>query len=249
MRGSEPVTNPCSPEANLNAIAKLLEKLCSLHQIQEELVHLGIENVKACLFTEEVAATLTDSLSAISPNIGLETGSEAHMKTIGKCGTPSDVLRAVDIAMNYGMTPFVYFIYGLPGEDATTVENSLQIMRELSRRGVERIILYGFRPLPGSAFEGFVSPSPDDAISQELRSEAAQINRAKKERYIGKIVRGIASEPSWEKHGYTMVYPFHEGPIMTIQGGFSPGTMLNLKVTRVLSPGLVEAEVIRNEKI
>ncbi|TFG33789.1 B12-binding domain-containing radical SAM protein [Candidatus Thorarchaeota archaeon] len=246
MRGMEPLTDPCYPPANLTAIRELLEKINALPQVASKEVHIAIENMKACLFTEEVAGTLVKALPLTSPNIGLETGSEQHMREIGKCGSPSDVISAVAIAARYGMKPFVYFIYGLPGETPESVTESLNIMRAVSKAGAERIILYGFRALPGSAFEGYPDSKVKDDLGLILRQEADLINRQKKENYLGLVLRGVAAEPSWNSHGYTMIYPLAEGPLMTVHGGYSPGTLLSVRITKVLSGGLLEGEVVQN---
>ena len=244
MRGDEPLTNPCYPPANLAAIEDLLGRLNSLPQVSEGNVHIAIENMKACLFTNKVAQTLKKSMISSSPNIGLETGSEDHMRQIGKCGSPDDVVRAVKVAKAYDMNPFVYLIYGLPGETAETTEQSVQMMRSVAEAGAERIILYGFRSLPGSAFANYPESSLKDEFGQILRNEAEKINLQKKEQYLEKIVRGIAAEPSTTHHGFTMVYPLEEGPLMTIPGGFSAGTLVFVRITEVLSSGLVAGEVV-----
>ncbi len=244
MRGEPPLTDPCYPPANLSAIKDLLGRLNKLPQVSEGLVHIAIENMKACLFTNKVAKTLKKSMISSSPNIGLETGSEYHMRQIGKCGSPDDVVRAVKVAKLHDMKPFVYLIYGLPGETAETTEDSIQMMQRVCEAGAERIILYGFRALPGSAFAGYPESSQKDEFGQALRNEAEKINRQKKEQYLETVVRGIAAEPSNTHHGFTMVYPLEEGPLMTVPGGFSAGTLLSVKVTEVLSSGLVAGEVV-----
>jgi radical SAM superfamily enzyme YgiQ (UPF0313 family) len=244
MRGTEPLTDPCYPLANLSAIENLLGRLNSLPQVSEGNVHIAIENMKACLFTNDVAKSLKKSMISSSPNIGLETGSDYHMQQIGKCGSSGDVVRAVKVAKSHDMKPFVYLIYGLPGETAETTEQSVQMMRAVSEAGAERIILYGFRALPGSAFADYPESSLKDEFGQILRKEAEKINRQKKDQYLKKVVRGIAAEPSRTHHGFTMVYPLEEGPLMTVPGGFSAGTLLSIKVTEVLSSGLVGGEVV-----
>jgi radical SAM superfamily enzyme YgiQ (UPF0313 family) len=231
----------------LEAIAELLESLASLRQISDGSAHVGIENMKACLLTDPAADAISQHLRSVSPNIGLETGSPEHMRRVGKCGSPEDIVHAVRVARAHGMHPFVYLIYGLPGETEETVRESIQLMREISDEGVERIILYGFRPLPGSAFEHCPPSSVENELGRRMRREAERINRGNKVRYVGLVIRGIAAEPSWAKHGHTMVYPLDEGPVVTIQGGYSPGTLLNVRVTGVLSPGLVTGEVVQQE--
>lgn len=247
MRGSYPMTNPCSPDANIEAISTLIEKIMEIPMMAEGSAHLSIENMKACLFTEHVAHVLSRLLQSTSPNIGFETGSESHFNAIGKCGNPTDIVRAVSLAKKHGMTPFVYFIYGLPGEDETTVEESAKAMNLVAEAGAERIILYGFSPLPNSAFAQFPSSSARDPLSERLRSEASRINRDRKVDYIGRVIRGIAAEPSWNRHGFTMVYPLNEGPLMTVEGGYSAGSMLEVEIIEVLSPGLLNGRVVDNQ--
>jgi radical SAM superfamily enzyme YgiQ (UPF0313 family) len=242
-RGSDPLTNPCEPKANIDAISDLLQRLTSLSPIEEGRTRISIENVKACLFTDEVASALSRSMKGISPNIGVETGSDEHLRRIGKCGSTGDVLRAVKTAVEHSMAPFVYLIYGLPGETPETIQESIRFMNAVAQAGAERIILYGFRALPGSAFSGFHEPSAKNPMYAELKQEAAKINRAKKKEYLGKTMLGIAAEPSWERHGYTMFYPLEEGPLITVRGGFSPGTLLPIQIRKVLSSGLVEGIV------
>ncbi|MFW9978441.1 MAG: B12-binding domain-containing radical SAM protein [Candidatus Thorarchaeota archaeon] len=245
MRGSYPMTDPCSPGTNIESIQDLVQRIMSLPQFVEGLAHLAIENMKSCLFNEDIAKTLASVLKTTSPNIGLETGSEEHSRQIGKCGSPADVVRAVQLAVKYGMKPFVYFIYGLPGENESTVEESVKVMNRLAEVGAERIIMYGFRPLPSSAFADFPAPEPRDPLSERMRAEASRINRARKVDYVGQVIRGIAAEPSWDKHGFTMVYPMGEGPLMTVEGGYSAGTILDIEITDVLSPGLLGGRTIR----
>ncbi|MFX0045276.1 MAG: B12-binding domain-containing radical SAM protein, partial [Candidatus Hermodarchaeota archaeon] len=242
-RGSDPLTNPCEPEANIDAISDLLRQITSLPRLVEGRTRVSVENVKACLFTDEVASALSRSMKGISPNIGVESGSDDHLRRIGKCGSTGDVLRAVKVAANHGMAPFVYLIYGLPGETPETIQESISLMKAVAEAGAERIILYGFRALPGSAFSDFYEPSPKNPLYAELKQEAAKINRAKKKEYLGKTVLGIAAEPSWERHGYTMFYPLDEGPLITVRGGFSSGTLLPIQIKKVLSSGLVEGIV------
>ncbi len=244
MRGSHPLTDACEPKPNLDAISSLLNDIVSLPQFDNNNTHLAIENIKACLFTDDVAQVIAKSVPTTSPNIGLETGSEHHARQIGKCGTPYDVIRAVRTARSYGMNPFVYLIYGLPGETPESVEQSISMMRELSKIGVERVILYGFRPLPNSAFASFPEPTLRNPLAERMRRVAQEINREKKTDYVGKTVRGVVAEPSWAKKGYSIVYPLGEGPIMTVHGGFSPGTLLDIKITKVLSEGLLLGVVV-----
>ncbi len=248
MREGLPLSIPCEPEANIPEIVHLLKRITDLPQVASGEVYLAIENMKACLFSEDVARALSEILPSTSPNIGLETGSESHSHQIGKCGSPQDVVRSIQLAREFGMTPYVYFIYGLPGETAESVEESIRIMRNVADAGAERIILYGFRPLPNSAFTAFPAPSSGNPFAERLREEANRINSERKQNYVGLVIRGIAAEPSWERHGYTMVYPLSEGPLMTVEGGYSAGTLLDVQVTDILSPGLLLGQSVSSQE-
>ena len=43
-----------------------------------------------------------------------------------------------------------------------------------------------------------------------------------------------------------MVNPLEEGPLMTVPGGYSPGTLLNVRINKVLSGGLVAGDVVHD---
>ena len=60
-------------------------------------------------------------------------------------------------------------------------------------------------------------------------------------------ISGVAAEPSLTHKGYTMVYPLGEGPIMTVLGGYSPGTVMKVRVVKPLSAGLLLGEVLRED--
>ncbi|MBD3404930.1 MAG: radical SAM protein [Candidatus Lokiarchaeota archaeon] len=245
QRGPYPLTTPCSPSANIEAVSSLLSKIKSLPQMQDGTAHLSIENIKACLFTESVAETFSRFLPGNTPNIGMESGSESHARAIGKCSSPQDVLKAVRIAKKHNLDPFVYLIYGLPGEDFLTIKKSIEMVEELTDIGVERIILYGFRPLPGSAFADFEPPLHDSPMITKLKKAVRTANRDRKFTYLGRVIKSIAAEPSKTHSGYTMFYPLQEGPLITAQGGYSAGTLVNIEITEVLSDGLVRGEVVK----
>ncbi|NWF96668.1 MAG: B12-binding domain-containing radical SAM protein [Candidatus Thorarchaeota archaeon] len=244
FRAPYPLTDPCHPRANLDAIRSLLSTVTHIEEFRNGSCHLSIENIKACLLDDRVAELLSELLPGSRPNIGVETGSASHMKRIGKCGSPDDVIRAVRTAHAHGMSPFVYFIYGLPEESPESVAESVALMRQLSEAGAGRIILYGFQSLPCTAFDGFPDSNRNDPVASALRKEANRINLSKKEDYVGRLVRGIAAEPSWEHFGQTIVYGLENGPMMTVTGGFSPGTVVTVRVTSVVSPSLLAGEVI-----
>ena len=41
-----------------------------------------------------------------------------------------------------------------------------------------------------------------------------------------------------------MVYPMSEGPLMTVEGGYSSGTIMDVEIIEVLSPGLLKGRAL-----
>jgi len=81
---------------------------------------------------------------------GIESGSQKIMDTIKKGITPDKVRTAARLTSEVGIDSFASFILGLPGETADTVQESVQLAREIFEGyGVQ----YGFHflaPFPGT---------------------------------------------------------------------------------------------------
>ena len=153
--------------------------------------YLMIENVKACLVDEKVASILGKYLEGTPVHIGAESGDDKLLEEIGRPCTTDDVRRAVITLRKYGLKPYVYFIYALPGETEESARKTVDFMEELYRLGVEKITAYRFRPLPGTAFEGLRTEVT--SASRMIAEKAKEINERAKVRYIGAKVKAIAA--------------------------------------------------------
>ncbi len=245
QRGSEvPMTDPCNPKANIDAIEDLLESINSIINSKKKKIDVTVENIKACLFDENVVKIISKYLPNSSLNIGCETGDTKHYLSIGKPGSPQVVLSAVKIAARYGLSPFVYFIHGLPGQTKKTVSKTEKFMWDIYNAGAARIILYGFRSLPRSAFYGLPEEFPISSDSMVLVRAAEKINALIKQRYLGKIIEVVAAEPLKNPRGYTICYPIGPEPAVSVKGKFEVGTFLKVKIIRVISDRLLEGRVI-----
>ncbi len=241
-----PMTDPCEPKANVEAIEDLLIEITNIIKSKGKQTDVTIENIKACLLDEEVAKVIAKYLPNSSLNIGCETGDTSHYLSIGKPGSPQVVLNAVRTAVSYGLSPFVYFIHGLPGQTKKTVLKTEQFMWKIYNMGASRIILYGFRSLPRSAFYGM--PEESSNLSSEsmiLVRAAEKINAEIKKKYIGKIIDVVAAEPLKNPRGYTITYPIGPEPVVSVKGDFSSGTFLRVKIIRVISDRLLEGRVVQ----
>jgi radical SAM superfamily enzyme YgiQ (UPF0313 family) len=82
-------------------------------------------------------------------SFGVESGNEDILKSIKKGITLEQVISAVKICIEIGITPHLSFILGLPGETPETLKDTVEFGNELKHMGA----LHGFHllaPFPGS---------------------------------------------------------------------------------------------------
>jgi len=82
-------------------------------------------------------------------SFGIESGNAGILKTIKKRITLEQVVAAVDMCSQAGVTPFASFILGLPGETPDTLRETIAFGKRLESKG----LVYGFHilaPFPGT---------------------------------------------------------------------------------------------------
>ncbi len=240
----EPLTDPRSPEPNYSAIEELLASLRSI--AEESGAYIMVENIKPSLFTERAARILAEYLPGTPVHIGCETGDPAHSRMLGRPSAPSEALEAARRAARHGLRPYVYFIHGLPAQTRETVERTVELIEKLDEAGVEKVTVYRFKPLPMSAFEHEPPgrPASRDPLSYRIVEAARQLNTRRKMRLVGKRMKVIVAEPHPRHRRYAYAYPLEDGPaVLLVDGAAMIASVVEAKVTRVLSDRLVEAEV------
>jgi len=240
-----PLTNPCHPQANVYAIEELLSSLYSLKHVGEGRVTISIENIKACLVNEDVAGVLGKYLKGTTVHIGLETGSDVfNDKVLGKPISVSDVLRAARLLRGNGLRPYVYLMHSLPFASRKVYEETINVVRELGRIGVEKITLYKYTPLPYTAFEKIPpwSRGVEDYIVR-LKKIVDKYNLIAKRSILGSTLEAYLVESSGKLYGY----PVKHGPVIFLgrvrREGLS-GCLALVKVTKA-STRYVVGEVVR----
>ncbi len=244
----EPLTDPCNPPANLEALRALLEALFDkVPEFQTRDAYLLVENVKACLVDERVAKLLGEYLHGTPVHIGVETGSDRHMWLIGRPITRADAERAVKLLAGHGLEPYVYFIYGLPWEDDETRRETIELMERLWRLGAVKVTAYRFRPLPGTAFQDFEPPRPGSP-SYEILEKAVELNRREKLRWVGRRVRAVVA--GWHPARRMLVaYPLPHGPVVLVRGHRALiGWLVRLEVTGVESDRMLRGRIVARLK-
>jgi radical SAM superfamily enzyme YgiQ (UPF0313 family) len=251
MVPTHPLTDPCNPPPNINEIESLLAKLMSIQQTlgltERDYVYVSVENIKPCLFNDEVASVIARYLPKSTIHLGCETGSEEHSSKLGRPSSPAQALDAVRTAAKHGLRPYVYFIHGLPGQTSQTATDTVDMMKQMVKTGAEKITLYRFKPLPLSAFEMFppASPAKRDENSDKIERIARRLNMESKSNLLGKTLDVITCKPVSEgRREGTISYPVSDGPVVLLsRQNFKQGKRLKVKIIEVLSDRLVKGEL------
>ncbi|GBF09445.1 conserved hypothetical protein [Aeropyrum pernix] len=82
-------------------------------------------------------------------SIGLQSGSDMLLERVGRGHGVEEAVRAAGLAIEYGFTPVVDIIFGMPGESYEDVVETVNAMYRLSSMGA-RLRLHHFLPLPGT---------------------------------------------------------------------------------------------------
>ncbi len=242
----EPLTDPRNPSPNTDAINELLYRLTSLPEVSSGEVYVMIENVKPNLVTEEVAGILGKYLRGTPVHIGLESGDENHHKALGRPSTVEEVLKAVKLLRKHGLRPYVYVIHGLPGEDDSVISNTIRSLKKIWSAGVEKITLYRFTPLKGTAFEGFPRPPPAvKSRAKPLYEFIKELNYEAKKRLIGSVVKAVGVTYLGDKK--LVAYTLPHGPVIKVVDADKGlvGCVFRVKVVKAASDRVVIGVPIR----
>jgi hypothetical protein len=96
-------------------------------------------------------------------SISPESGSPKVLKAINKPFRLDHAVRLVEAMNRHGIRSQACFVLGFPGEDAADRRMTRDLVRELTRVGIDEIALFIITPVPGSAiysqFSGFTEYS------------------------------------------------------------------------------------------
>lgn len=244
--GDNLLINPYFPKANTKLIEELLSQITSLERVAKGKAWIEVENIKAHLFTEEVAKILAKYLPGSSFSIGCETGSESHAIQLGRASMPEDTLRAVKIAHKYGLKSHVYFIHSLPGQTKQTARETVKLIHNLEPY-IEKVTIYRFRPLPMSAFGDVPPPKPaiKNPISKMIVDAANGVNLRKKGNLVGKKVRVILSEPNFREENGAIANILEGGPMVAVADAKERiGEIVTVYIDKVITEKLVHGKIV-----
>ncbi|MGD0099618.1 MAG: TIGR04013 family B12-binding domain/radical SAM domain-containing protein [Acidobacteriota bacterium] len=155
---------------NLNAIRDLLSALRSRLDANAKIIFAHFPSE---VRPEHVLPETLDLLKEFADNdeivIGAQSGSSRMLDACHRSHDVESVLRAVTLARKYGYKIIVDFIFGLPGETASDLSQTLAVIEEVVRMGA-RIHPHTFAPLPQTPFSserpGSISPEVMEALER-----------------------------------------------------------------------------------
>ncbi|WP_440059960.1 B12-binding domain-containing radical SAM protein [Thermogladius sp. 4427co] len=212
------LTDPCEPQPNTDAIEGLLSSLSDIKVFRDGEGVLMIENIKACLVNDEIARVLGKYLRGTTIHIGLETGDyEFNRDVLGKPIGLDHVVKAARLLREAGLRPYVYLMHSLPLASDRVYVETIKGVRELAKVGVEKITLYKYMPLPGTAFEPLGPPRLDDRLKSlvlELKKLVDEFNLASKKNLLNEEVEVYLLYSNGRFYGY----PVKHGPVVFVKG-------------------------------
>ena len=144
--------------------------------------------------------------------VGGQSGSDRVLAATHRGHDVAAVSRAVDVALAAGFVPHVDFLFGLPGEEDQDRRASLELMRDLARRGA-RVHGHTFMPLPGTPLRdappGAVPPWLAGELDR-LASGGALYGQWKTQ---ARLARGLAAERTPRR------LPLHAAARAAAEGG------------------------------
>lgn len=243
-----PLTDPCEPKPNLDRIEELLRGLTRLAPVADGAASIMVENVKPCLVTEDVAELLGRYLRDTPVYVGLESCSERLLKLVGRPSTHLEALRALRLLKKHGLRPYVYLMHGLPVETPEDVKITASRLQELEMAGVERVVLYRFRPLPRTALASAPPPRPAvaDPARRELYLRVREFNERRKAFLVGTTVTAVVASRH-PRRGLLVAYPLPHGPVVLLRASSRfIGCVVRVRIVRALSERLVMGELLHS---
>jgi len=242
----KPLTDPRAPTPNIRRIKELFDAVYGISEVADGLVSVSVENLEACLVNDEVADLLSEYLKGTVIYVGIESGSDRLLDTIGRPCLFHESVESIKKLVDRGIRVYVYLLHGLPGERPEDVEETVKAVDILRSIGVERIVLYRFTPLPRTAFEDASRPSAavKDPIRRVLYDKVKAFNTESKHRILGRMLKAVVAS-RYRGFRQLIAYPLTHGPVVIVEGSENLiGTVVMAKIVDIISDRLVRGEIV-----
>jgi B12-binding domain/radical SAM domain protein len=143
----------------MNPRLEKVRALLSSLQHKGQCIYFGTfpSEVRPEWVTREALDLITTYCSNSRLHFGAQSGSDRVLATLSRGHTVGDVIAAVELCLEYGLTPVVDCIVGIPGERDEDQMKTARLVEWVSSRG--RVHLHRFTPLPGTPLAE-TSPRP-----------------------------------------------------------------------------------------
>ncbi|HJJ35880.1 MAG TPA: TIGR04013 family B12-binding domain/radical SAM domain-containing protein [Methanocorpusculum sp.] len=134
-----------------------LERL--LQSLPDNNIYLGTfpSEVRPEFVLPETAELVVQYCSNTNLHFGAQSGSDAVLKALHRGHGTAEVFSALDTCRDFHLKPVVDVIFGFPFETDEDEEKTLDLVKEVSRRG--KIHVHYLTPLPGTDLAGVI-PRP-----------------------------------------------------------------------------------------
>lgn len=140
----------------LDKVESLLKALSS----QNKPIYFGTfpSEVRPEFVSREALEIISKYCANKSISLGGQSGSPAVLQAIGRGHGREEIEDACDLALEFGLTPQVDLIFGLPSETQEDQDLTLDLVRWIVAKG-GKVRAHSFTPLPGTPLAG-TRPAP-----------------------------------------------------------------------------------------
>ncbi len=165
-----------SPDGRSVNLPALSELLCAMRQAAGPSNRIYFGSFPSEVRPEHVSGETLELVRRFANNdnliIGAQSGSQRILDACRRGHSVADVVYAVRLTRQHGLTPVVDFIFGLPGECEEDERATLELIHELADLGAS-IRGHTFTPLPQTPFAG----APAGRVSPKVRAVLGQLHR------------------------------------------------------------------------
>ncbi len=149
-----------------------LEKVRALLERLSNTIYFGTfpSEVRPEFVTEEALSLITAYCANTNLQFGAQSGSNRVLEQLHRGHTVEDVIHAVELCLDFGLSPIVDVIAGFPFETDDDQRATADLVRWISSRG--KIHAHFFMPLPGTPLQGTCAAPISPALSHLLGSLA-----------------------------------------------------------------------------
>ncbi|MBI5375398.1 MAG: TIGR04013 family B12-binding domain/radical SAM domain-containing protein [Candidatus Schekmanbacteria bacterium] len=183
-----------SPDGRKVNLAKIYELLSGVRKISGKSGRIIFGFFPSEIRPEHVTTESMELITRFTHNnrfaIGAQSGSERMLERCRRGHTVDDIYNAARIIKGAGKMVIVDFIFGMPGETAHDIQDTIKVMRDLVDMDAT-IHAHTFTPLPATPFAnepaGKVSPEVIAAVNSFMPSGRAFGDWQAQEQMAGKI--------------------------------------------------------------